>query len=163
MVEPKTERERFRAKGRTIVYGAFTFAVLIFVAVLLVEITHQAFAETYADDQGAQCSPGLQELMVAVERARAASCRTEMDEEQAVIAFRTALLPEWSRVGAIRRACEGDRNRLETLDAIQYLRYAEENTVRRESSELATLRRRARELLDRNVREASWPLQPPNR
>jgi len=154
MPEPKTERDRYRAKGRRIVYAAFTIAVFIFVCVLLVEITSQAFAETYADDQGAQCAPGLQELMGAVERARAASCRTEMDEEQAVIAFGAALQPEWSRVGAIRKACEGDRHRLETLDAIQYLRYAEENTVRRESSELASVRRKARELLERNLQSA---------
>jgi len=150
MAEPNRERQRLRKKARTGVYAAFILGYLILVAVLLVQVTGQAIAESWSDDGTVRCEQGLGELMTAVERARAASCKTEMSEERAVEAFRAELMPEWSRVGTIRRACEGDRARLETLDAVQYLRYAEENTVRRESSELASLRRKARELIERN-------------
>ncbi len=153
MAEPTDERERIRAGSRRWVFGVYFAFVAIFLLTLMVEVTVQALSDQ-AEPRGAvRCRPGIQALMSAVERARAASCKTELSEDQAVQAFRVALDPEWSRADAIRHSCGGDAPSLEALDAIQYLRYAEENTVRRESSELASLRRQARELLERNVRD----------
>lgn len=157
MVEQKNERMALRAKARRWLQTLYFCLVVVVVTVIVIEITIQAASEPSTGPEQVQCAPEIMALWNAVERARAASCKTELDEEQAVAAFQTALQPEWGRWGAIRRACGKTPAYLETLDAIQYLRYAEENTVRRESSELAYLRRRARELLDRNIREASWP------
>ena len=143
-----------RAKARRWLQTLFFCFVVLIVVVIVIEITVQALAESPSSPGDVQCGPEINALWNAVERARAASCKTELDEEQAVAAFLVALQPEWGRASAIRRACGGSPTYMETLDAIQYLRHAEENTVRRESSELASLRRRARELLDRNIRES---------
>lgn len=157
MDEQNSERMALRAKARRWVQTLYFCFIVVVVSIIVVEITIQAASEPATGPEHVQCGPEITALWNAIERARAASCKTELDEEQAVAAFQTALQPEWGRAGAIRKACSGSKPYLETLDAIQYLRYAEENTVRRESSELASLRRRARELLDRNIREAAWP------
>ena len=157
MDEQKNERMALRAKTRRVLQTLYFCFVVVVVGIIVVEITLQASSEPSSDSSDVRCGPEILALWNAVERARAASCKTELDEEQSVTAFQTALQPEWGRAGAIRRACGHSPAFLETLDAIQYLRYAEENTVRRESSELASLRRRARELLDRNIRETPWP------
>jgi hypothetical protein len=157
MDEQKNERIALRAKARRWLQMLYFCFVVVVVGVIVVEITTQAASEPFRGPEQVQCEPEILALWSAVERARTASCKTELEEEQAVAAFQTALQPEWGRAGAIRRACGKNSAHLETLDAIQYLRFAEENTVRRESSELAYLRRRARELLDRNIREASGP------
>jgi hypothetical protein len=152
--DTKDERKALRAKARRWLQTLFFCFVVLIVVVIVIEITVQALAESPSSPGEVQCGPEIMALWNAVERARAASCKTELDEEQAVTAFQVALQPEWGRAGAIRRACGATPSYLQTLDAIQYLRYAEENTVRRESSELASLRRHARELLDSNIRGA---------
>jgi hypothetical protein len=162
MDEPRDEREAMRAKTRRWIHVAYFCFVVVVVLACMANLIRQV-ARPDAQDETVRCGPDIEGLMTAVERARAAACKTELDEDEAVSAFQAALQPEWERWGAIRRACSESPGLRETLDAIQYLRYAEENTVRRESSELASLRRRARELLESNVREASWHLQPPSR
>jgi hypothetical protein len=162
MDEQRDEREALRAKARRWLHVLYFCFVVLVVIACLANLLRKVTAPDARDDT-VRCAPDIEGLMSAVERARAAACKTELDEDEAVSAFHSALSPEWDRWTAIRRACSESPALRETLDAIQYLRYAEENTVRRESSELASLRRRARELLDRNVREASWPLQPPSR
>jgi hypothetical protein len=149
MNEHRSELARTRASARAWVYMLYFLFVVIIVGTVAIEVTVQALAEQSAPAGSVSCQAGVQALMSALERARAASCKTELREEAAVTAFRAALEPAWRRVDAVRHSCANDADWVEALDAIQHLRYAEENTVRRESSELASLRRRARELLER--------------
>jgi hypothetical protein len=157
------EREVLRARARRWVHLLYFCFIVLVVAVILVQLTAQALAEAPLPPGGVRCGEEIEGLMLAVDRARTASCKTELTEEEAVAAFRLALQPEWERAGAISRVCDKDPTWRATLDAIQYLRYAEENTVRRESSELASLRRRACQLLERNLRENKHPAHFPER
>jgi hypothetical protein len=152
MAEPiDSERAKHRARARRWLLTGYFLFVVLFVLTVTVEITAQALATTPDDGRSLECARGLGSLMAAVERARGAACSSELAEERAVAAFRAALEPEWSRDEAIRRACAASRPHLDTLDAIRQLRYAEENAARRESSDLAGYRRRARDRFDRTV------------
>jgi len=145
-----------RRKGRkAILVAYFAFSVLI-IAVCTVEISVQAFAGVKrTDDDQVDCVTGIQSLMRAVERATAGSSTVTLPEREAVESFRKALEPEWSRRDAIRRACKGQDNLEDTLDAVLHLGWAEERSVRRDSLETTEFRRRARDLMDRNIRSAA--------
>jgi hypothetical protein len=150
------EREKLRRKARRWVQAIYVVFIMVFVAALLVEVTVQALVRSPGQESAGQCASGIVSLMNALEHARSAACKTEVTEEQALTVFRGNLEPAWSKLSTIRRACEDSKANIETLDAVEYLRYAEENAVRRESSELADLRRQARELVERNVRNVPF-------
>lgn len=152
MRPPNTERERCRAKARQWVFGLFASLVILFVAVIAMEVSLQAFASSKTASESTRCVAGIASLWNAIDQARGTLARTELPEEEAVLAFRNSLEIAWSHYDAIRQACSLNPSHVQTLDALERLRYAEETTVRRESSELGSLRRHARELFERNVR-----------
>ncbi len=141
-----------RRKGRkAIMVVYFAFSVLV-IAVCTIEVSVQACARvTRTDDVPVECNSGVLSLMGAVERATKTASTSTLSEREAVESYRQSLEPEWSRRGDIRRACQGQPKLEETLDAVLRLGWGEEQSVRRDSLETTELRRRARELVARNV------------
>lgn len=102
-------------------------------------------------DAEVECVAGIRSLVTAIDRARSRVDGSNQRESDAVARYRKALQPEWSKRGAVRRACRGDPARLRTLDAVVHLGFAEEHLVRRNAVELAPFRRRAAELIRDNL------------
>jgi hypothetical protein len=135
----------------------FAFSVLV-IAVCTVEVTLQACARVKRTDaMDVDCRSGVLSLMQAVERATRQASTGTRPEREAVLAYRAALEPEWSRREAIRSVCEGDPGLEETLDAVLHLGWAEERAVRRDSLETTDFRRRAHELVSRHIRPDAIP------
>lgn len=137
---------------------AYFVVVVVVITICTAEISIQAFSRLGGKSTDAEvgCVDGIRSLVAAVDRARSGVDGSNRKEADAVNRYRSALQPEWSRRGAVRRACKGDVGRLETLDAVVHLGFAEEHAVRRNAVELAPFRRRASELLEKNL-----PVAPP--
>jgi hypothetical protein len=60
-------------------------------------------------------------------------------------------LPEWDRYDPIAASCRGQSRFSVALDAIERLRYAEERAVRRDTTELAPLRRKVGQILSNEL------------
>lgn len=130
----------------------FAFSVLV-IAVCTIEVSVQACASAArTDDHQVECGPGILSLVHALDRATKAASTGTKDEREAVESFRASLEPEWSRRDDIRRACAGRPEMEETLDAVLHQGWGEERSVRRDSLETNQLRRRARSLVERNIR-----------
>lgn len=135
----------------------FAFSVLV-IAVCTIEVTVQACAGVKrTDDATVECASGILSLMHAVERATKSAATGTRPEREALESFRAALEPEWSRREAISHACAGRKDMEETLDAVLHLGWAEERSVRRDSLETTEFRRRARELVARNIPGGAVP------
>jgi hypothetical protein len=91
----------------------------------------------------ASCRQGLDGLVTAIERARAAAEREEGGERRATELFRSSLSPEWVARAGLETLCSG-REDSEMLRAIDALRYAEEHAVRYEATALSEQRARGR-------------------
>lgn len=145
---------------------AYFVVVVVIITVCTVEISIQAFSRRggKATEAQVECVEGIRSLVAAVDRARSRVDGSNRKESDAVSRYRAALEPEWSRRGAVRRACRGDSARLETLDAVVHMGFAEEHAVRRNAMELAPFRRHASELIDKNLPAApasgADPAQP---
>jgi len=159
MTSAERQNRRARKKGRRGVMIAYFVVVVVVITICTVEISIQAFSRLGGTSRDAQveCVEGIRSLIAAVDRARSGVDGSNRKEADAVIRYRASLEPEWSRRGAVRRACKGDIGRLETLDAVVHLGFAEEQAVRRNAMELAPFRRRASELLEKNLPAASAP------
>lgn len=138
---------------------AYFVLVVVIITVCTVQISIQAFSRLggKATDAQVECAEGIQSLVAAIDRARTAVDGSNRRESDAVATYRAALQPEWSRRGAVRRACKGDAERLATLDAVVHMGFAEEHAVRRNAVELAPFRRRASKLIEQNL-----PAPPPS-
>lgn len=88
------------------------------------------------------CRSGIDQLLSAVERARAQAATEPSGERAALEDFRNALEPEWARLATVRDRCrgEGDTAALRGLRTVELLRYAEERAVRYEALDLSRLR-----------------------
>jgi hypothetical protein len=92
----------------------------------------------------APCRSAVLGLVAAVQRARErAAAEGPEGERAALIRFRSALEPEWSKLAGVRRACREDDKALRALRTVELLRYAEERAVRYEALGLSPLRQRA--------------------
>jgi hypothetical protein len=92
----------------------------------------------------ATCSESLDALARAVSRARSEASSAD-GEDAALSAFRAALEPEWTTVALVERQCASSAE-ASAFDLTVRLRYAEEHAVRRESHELAPIRRKMKAL-----------------
>lgn len=98
-----------------------------------------------------KCEEGLRVLAQSVQNAQRASDKSDLPPEEALRRFRHELAPAWGARDTIERMCmaAGDPQLLETLSAIERLRYAEENSMRRDGHDLVPLRRRVQGLLEK--------------
>lgn len=134
-------------RGRRIALSIFYAVVVGTVAVWTAQITTQVFASRPGRDSG-DCRSGLASLAVALDSARSATEHVEASQEDAIAGFRAALSPGWDDHDRIAATCarEGDPRLLQALDTVERLRYAEENSIRRDARDLGLLRRRMRAL-----------------
>ena len=138
----------------------FAFVVVVCV-VSVVEVTLQAFARPHGNvNDSVKCAEGIAALARAVERGLVAVSDDTLTEFEAVDKYRNALEPDWSTRGSVRAACEGDEGKLEALDAVVHMGFAEEHTVRHNAFEVAPFRLRARELLKRELPGTALPSRP---
>ncbi len=121
----------------------FVFSLLIggFTVVCATEILVQALAPVHTVNPP-ECRSTLAALDAALLRARASVEMGGATERATVEAFRRALMPEWSQEAAAREACKADHPAAEALEALVQLRYAEESSVRAQTSDLLPLRAR---------------------
>ena len=150
---PDRQERKARRKGRRGVMIGYFVLVVVVIGICTVQVTTQAIGRLGGthSDAPVDCVPGIRSLVVAVDRARTAAAASHQDESEAVALFRSSLEPEWARRGDIERACQGDPARLETLDAVIHLGFAEEHAVRRDAVELSEIRRKAADLVHKHV------------
>ena len=153
MTSDERQKRRARQRGRRAVMIAYFVVVVVIISICTIEISIQAFSRRggKATEARVECVEGIRSLVAAVDRARSGVDGSNRKEADAVARYRAALEPEWSRRGAVRRACKGDPARLETLDAVVHMGFAEEHAVRRSAVELAPFRRLASQLMQKNL------------
>jgi len=136
-----------RKLGRRIALTAFYGLVVAFTLGAAAQISVQVYSANAPWEGG--CPAGLRMLARSIQEAQRASDGADLPAEEALQQFRRSLAPGWSARDTIERSCKatGDRRLLDTFDAIERLRYAEENAMRREGHDLVPLRRRVQVLL----------------
>jgi hypothetical protein len=139
-----------RKTGRRVAQIVFWAVVVAVCLAGAVQITGQVLFPPAASVPVPSCHAGLRALHAAVDRARLAAA-SALGEDAALDRFRSALEPEWSSRDLVASLCKGAATDEGALDAIERLRYAEEHAVRREAGELAPLRRRVQEIVDREL------------
>lgn len=152
MQESSTTHDRkARRRGRTIALTVFYSLVVLFTGTAAANISLQVYSagEAWPGD----CRSGLRRLAASLEQAQRASEDADLDPEEALRRFRKVLAPPWQARSSIEQRCRASGER-EAFDAVERLRYAEENAVRREGHDLVPLRRRVRGLLGGSLGEA---------
>ena len=96
-----------------------------------------------------ECRPGVEALMASIPTARNAAAEGPGGERAALDRFRRSLAPVWAQRAALTAACAGDADAQAGLQAVDELRYAEENHVRYEAAEVTKRRRQAAEIRQR--------------
>jgi len=142
-----------RRRGRTIAGAIYYGTIGVVCLAGTVQISQQVFFQDPPPSPYGSCREGLRALVSAVERARAAAPGTD-GEDGAITRFRAALEPEWRSFDGIAIQCKGSVKDEGALDAIERLRYAEEHAARREASDLAPLRRRVQEIVEKDLSPA---------
>jgi hypothetical protein len=150
---PDRQERKARRKGRRGVMIGYFVLVVVVIGICTVQVTIQAVGRLGGtpSDAPVDCAQGIRSLVTAIERARSAAAASHEGESEAVALFRSSLEPEWARRGDIERACKGDPARLEALDAVIHLGFAEEHAVRRDAVELSEIRSKAADLVHRHV------------
>jgi hypothetical protein len=157
MADPaQSPRERAGRRVALVLIWALAVALGLIPAA---SITFQVFAPE-GGPKYASCTAGLAALSAAVDRARTTAASGEGAEDEALSRFRAALQPDWSGVDGVAMSCRGKPEDEGALDALERLRYAEEHAVRRESGDLAPLRREVRRKVPQA--EASPPPSAPS-
>ncbi len=152
-----------RARGRTLALAIFGLIVGAVTCVWSVQIIQQGFSAdavggplpaTKAPSEAlpSGCRSDVLRLRASVRRARQSAAKQET-EQASVVAFRSALAPEWTHLAAVKRECREDQEATQALKRLEQLRYAEEHTVRYEARDVA-LWRRALDQLDERWAEA---------
>lgn len=147
MADPSPPISAAARKGRRIALGLFFGVVVALTATLSGQISWHVYSPQPAPDPSLECRPQVVLLAAAVDRAKAASNEEPSDPEQALARFRQQLSPAWDLHPQIAQVCSRDPKLAELLDAVERLRYAEENAVRRDARDLSPLRRRVVSLL----------------
>ena len=142
-----------RKKGKSAVMIAYFSAIVVAAAICTWRVSTQAVERLHGDysDEPINCVDGIRSLELAVNRARRLSSDTNADESASVAMYRSYLNPEWKRRGDIERACSGDPGRMEALDAVVHLGFAEEHAVRRDAVELGAVRRKAASMIQKHI------------
>ncbi len=136
--------------GRRVFLGVYYAGVVALMIASTTQITRQVFFKPVTKSPYATCREGLEALTAAVGRARGAA-RGSDGEEAALAQFRAELTSPWSHRDGIAQSCQASEADARALDAIERLRYAEENAVRREAGDLAPLRRRVQAIVDHDL------------
>ncbi len=139
-------------RARRVTTVVFLSVVVIWVGAQALQIAQQTLFPKMVESPHETCGQGLLALHAALDRARAAA-EGDLDSDVALTRFRAGLLPEWSQLEGVRKSCEQEPDR-PSLDALERLRYAEENAVRREAASLAALRRAVAADMAKRSREA---------
>ena len=148
--KPLGPRAKLGRKVAFVVYLAFAG----FLAVASVwQITRHVFFPSSADAPPfSSCRDGLAALYQAIERGRLAAEHGPDDgEEAALLRFRETVAPDWRHRDAVAELCRSAPQEISARDAIERLRYAEENAVRREAGDLAPLRRKVQAIVDHDL------------
>ncbi len=114
--------------------------VVIWVLQATGQITQQVFWPDEEPSSFTTCAEGLHALHAAIDAGRAAAEADPVDPAQALAAYRAKVDPVWRALPPVKSRCDSPQDR-RSLDALERLRYAEEHAVRREASNLASLRR----------------------
>lgn len=148
MAEPPPPEDTPQKLGRRLALSLFYGLVVLFTLGAAAQISVQVYSADAPWKEG--CQQGLHLLARSVQEAQRASDGSDLPPEEALRQFRQALAPGWSARDTIERACKatGNPRSLEAFDAIERLRYAEENAMRREGHDLVPLRRRVQGLLE---------------
>jgi len=140
--------ERLRRRGRRVGIAIFSALITAFTAISSIQVLQQVWDPPLLPT-ATPCHIALRGLVAAVERARAEAAQETRGERAAVQRFRRALDPEWSHRAALGSACGSDNELAHGLKLIDWLRYAEEHAVRYEALDVAHLRRRTAQLMNR--------------
>lgn len=141
MSGPLRSHEAAARLGRRLGIGAFVAIVGGFTLVCSFQIVAQVWAPPAPLAEG--CAPTVAKLRSTLSRARALS-RRAAPEREALRTFRENLGPAWQSLPALRKLCP--RSERARLDALEALRFAEENAVRYRSHELTGRRARVEAL-----------------
>jgi len=133
-------------RARRIAAIVFLAVVVAFVGISTSQIVMQAFAPEVKRGPWTTCADGLAALSGALDRGMTAA-EAETDPEKGVGAFRVAVAPDWQYAEGVRESC-GRPDERRGLDALERLRYAEEQSVRREAASLAPIRKQADQAIE---------------
>lgn len=149
--QPDDRRTSLRKRTRRYMMIGYFFVVLAVCGISAVQVVKQVFftKPELADAKQLECGEGIRLLDDAIDRARKTVHRSALNETQAVRKYRDALEPTWSHRFAIERACMGDVQREQAVRALIRLGHAEEHAVRSDAAELARLRKRTEQLVQR--------------
>jgi hypothetical protein len=139
--------ERARRTGRRVGLGIFIALVSAFTLVCSMQIILQVWWPA-RPATSLECRPGVGRLFGALQRARSAAAAAVGGERTVLGSFRAALQPEWELQPSLTDRCRGDAPAARALAALEELRYAEEFSLRSESTDVAAQRRRVAALLD---------------
>jgi hypothetical protein len=149
------ESKAYTHQGRRIAHAVVLVVAVAFVGDSALQIIPAVFGlgirQVPAGPPGSpelECVQGVFSLARALDRAsadawspRAARAVTQADDDPAIQAFRSGLLPEWSAEAKVENACAQSREGLEAWAALVRLRRAEEQVVVHSLVELIPLRR----------------------
>jgi hypothetical protein len=148
-MEPNAGELEARRRARRGIMTAYYVVVIAFIALAAGNVVWQVWSPRFRHYPPEDCRTGLRALAQATLRAQhAAASLGSPGEDLALSEFRGALWPEWDRYDAIAASCRSKEGLAVALDAIERLRYAEERAVRRETTELAPLRRKVDHILE---------------
>jgi hypothetical protein len=128
-------------RAKRLVTIVFLTAVVGWVGFAVAQILRDVLFPTVAASPYPSCGAGLRALTGSLARGWAAST-PEQDADHALLAFRAAIEPTWRDFEGVRATCRTPAE-LRGLDAVERLRYAEEQAVRREATSLALTRQQA--------------------
>jgi hypothetical protein len=152
MQQPNAGELEARRRARRAIMTVYYVVVVVFIVVAAGNVIWQVWSPRFKHYPPEDCRAGLRSLAQATLRAQHAAAELgSQNEDLALTTFRGALLPEWARFDAVAASCRSQSSQpglSVALDSIDRLRYAEERAVRRETSELAPLRRKVEHILE---------------
>jgi len=137
---------------RSAIYAVFTVAAAAFVISSTAQIAIAVFAEPSAPSSGGTnpgapsvppaCAAGVRTLVVAVDRGVAAAAGAA-DAAEAEKRYRAARSPEWddAKRRELVEPCAADARGADAVAAVARLDRAAEGAIRRQTDELAPVRR----------------------
>jgi len=144
---PEASRTSAAARrGKTAGAALFTLLLGVPTVIWASQIVSQAWSSPAPSAAPGDCRAGLAALLQAVRQARTGAADEAAGERASLARFRQALEPTWSQRAALGAACRDDPPARQLLHEVELLRYAEERTVRQDSTDVARRRRRVRRL-----------------
>ena len=146
--------QRARSLGWRGAHGFVMIVAVLFIGASGAQLVEAVFATAPPKPDGVSpgalvppdtpCDLGVSHLARALDRAAArafAAAASAADGDDAVLAFRHALSPEWDEEGAVAEACKTFPGGLDTWATLERLRVSEEQLARQSRVELGPVRR----------------------